>query len=79
VRCDGTFYASDGEKIHKDMSFLSARTCVHQPIPVSRTSGMLILTHSNWQTFELDDDGTCKICGKVEGDHIGEDQFCPVL
>ena len=40
---------------------------------------MLILTYSTWQTFEVDDDGTCKFCGEVEGDHIDEAQYCPVL
>ena len=29
------------------------------------------------QTFELDDDGTCKFCGADEGDHLGENKVCP--
>jgi len=32
------FYASVGEKIQKEMSFLSALTCVHHPMSLSRTS-----------------------------------------
>jgi len=40
VCCVGTFYASVGEKIQKEISLLSALTCVHHPMPLSRTSGI---------------------------------------
>jgi len=40
VRCVGTIYASVDEKIQKEMSLLSALTCVHHPMSLLRTSGM---------------------------------------
>ena len=45
VRCVGTFYASVGEKIQKEMSFLSVLTCVHYPMSLSRTSGIRNVTN----------------------------------
>ena len=38
VRCVGTFYASVGEKIKKEMSLLFTLTFVHDPLSLSRTS-----------------------------------------
>ena len=38
ARCVGTFYTSAGEKITKEMSILSALTCVYQLLPLLRTS-----------------------------------------
>ena len=29
------------------------------------------------QIFELDDDGTCQLCGADEGDHLGKNKVCP--
>jgi len=45
MRCGGTFYASVGEKITKEMSLLSAFTCVHHPMSLSRTSGIRKVTN----------------------------------
>jgi len=39
------FYASVGEKIQKEMSLLSALTCVHHPMSLSRTSGIRNVTN----------------------------------
>jgi len=42
------FYASVGEKITKEMSLLSALTCVHHPMSLSRTSA-----HREWFDYFL--------------------------
>ena len=43
------------------------------------TSGSRKLIIDFLQTFDLDDDGTCKNCGENEDDHIGDEKICLVI